>query len=113
MTQEQKLQEFDREILSTKQALRFYEQKEKIVKSEIRRLTRKERTHRLCVRGGMLEHFLREPELLSDDQVYELLLAAFSHEVIAQKLNRMLDAMKEQREESFPKGKGAIIHRSR
>ena len=113
MTQEQKLQEFDREILSTKQALRFYEQKEKIVQSEIQRLTRKERTHRLCVRGGMLEHFLREPELLSDDQVHELLLAAFSHEVIAQKLSRILEAMKEQREEPFPKGKGAIIHRSR
>lgn len=34
MTLEQQLQKFDREILSTKQALRFYEQKEKSSKAK-------------------------------------------------------------------------------
>ena len=104
MTLEQKLQGFDREILSTKQALRFYEQKEKIVQSEIKRLMRKERTHRLCVRGGMLEHFLREPELLSDDQVQELLTLAFRQEAVVLKLSRMLAVVKERDRRTIPEG---------
>ena len=102
MTLEQQLQKFDREILSTKQALRFYEQKEKIVQSEIKRLMRKERTHRLCVRGGMLEHFLREPELLSDDQVQELLTLAFRQEAVVLKLSRMLAVVKERDRRTIP-----------
>ena len=104
MTQEQKLQEFDREILSTKQALRFYEQKEKIVQSEIKRLTRKERTHRLCVRGGMLEHFLREPELLSNDQVQELLSVAFRQEAVVLRLSRMLAVAERRDKDTLPEG---------
>lgn len=104
MTQEQKLQEFDREILSTKQALRFYKQKEKIVKSEIKRLTRKERTHRLCVRGGMLESYLREPELLSDDQVAYLLKVAFQQVSVVLALNKLLKEAEEKRERTFPEG---------
>ena len=47
--------------------------KEKRLESEIKRLTRSERTHRLCTRAGMLETFLREPTLLTDDDVMELL----------------------------------------
>ena len=104
MTLEQQLQKFDREILSTKQALRFYEQKEKIVQSEIKRLMRKEGTHRLCVRGGMLEHFLREPELLSDDQVQELLTLAFRQEAVVLKLSRMLAVVKERDRRTIPEG---------
>lgn len=104
MTLEQQLQKFDREILSTKQALRFYEQKEKIVQSEIKRLMRKERTHRLCVRGGMLEHFLREPELLSDEQVQELLTLAFRQEAVVLKLSRMLAVVKERDRRTIPEG---------
>ena len=47
--------------------------KEKRLESEIKRLTRSERTHRLCTRAGMLEIFLREPTILTDDDVMELL----------------------------------------
>ena len=32
--------------------------------------TRRERTHRLCTRAGMLESFLRDPEALSNGQVF-------------------------------------------
>lgn len=35
--------------------------KEKRLQSELKRLTRSERTHRLCTRAGMLETFLKEP----------------------------------------------------
>ena len=47
--------------------------KEKRLESELKRLTRSERTHRLCTRAGMLETFLREPTILTDDDVMELL----------------------------------------
>ena len=35
--------------------------KEKRLQNELKRLTRSERTHRLCTRAGMLETFLKEP----------------------------------------------------
>lgn len=43
--------------------------KEKQLVYELKRLTRSERTHRLCTRAGMLEKFLRESTLLIDDDV--------------------------------------------
>lgn len=54
-------------------ALTYWTHKEKILRQQIKNLTRKERTHRLCVRAGMLESFLEEPDLLSDDQVMDIL----------------------------------------
>ena len=45
--------------------------KEKRLESEIKQLTRSERTHRLCTHAGMLETFLREPTILNDDDVME------------------------------------------
>lgn len=40
-------------------------------------LRRKERNHRIFTRGGMLEAFLQEPLLLTNDQVYALLKIIF------------------------------------
>ena len=48
--------------------------KGKYLESEIKRLTRSERTHRLCTRGAMLEKFVCEPSLLTDDDIMELLI---------------------------------------
>ena len=52
--------------------------------------TRKERTHRLCTRAGMLESFLREPDVLSNDQVMALLRIAFEQEPVKEALKKML-----------------------
>ena len=52
--------------------------------------TRRERTHRLCTRAGMLESFLRDPETLSNDQVMTLLRTAFQQEPVQQALKKML-----------------------
>ncbi|MBR2583343.1 MAG: DUF3847 domain-containing protein, partial [Oscillospiraceae bacterium] len=46
--------------------IRYYKQQDKTLQSEIKRLTRNERTHRLCTRGGMVESFIGEPEKLTD-----------------------------------------------
>ena len=52
--------------------------------------TRRERTHRLCTRAGMLESFLRDPEALSNDQVMALLRIAFEQESVKEALKKML-----------------------
>ena len=69
--------------------------KEKRLESEIRRLTRSERTHRLCTRAGMLETFLREPTILTDDDVMELLTFIFHSEAVQKKLNMLIEKRKE------------------
>ena len=61
--------------------------KEKRLESEIKRLTRSERTHRLCTRAGMLETFLREPTILTNDDVMELLTFIFHGEAVQKKLS--------------------------
>ena len=47
------------------------------MEAEEKGLRRKERNHRIFTRGGMLEAFLLEPLLLTDDQVHEILTVAF------------------------------------
>lgn len=78
------------EIEYANERLRYYQQQEKITQSEIRRLTRRERTHRLCTRGGMVERFIKKPELLTDDQVMELLTLAFRQSEVSERLQEML-----------------------
>ena len=63
--------------------------------------TRKERTHRLCIRGGMLESFLQEPERLTDDDVMVLLKIIFHRQDTQELLKNCWN-------EEFTKG--AIIH---
>ena len=69
--------------------------KEKRLESEIKRLTRSERTHRLCTRAGMLETFLREPTILTDDDVMALLTFIFHSEAVQKKLNMLIEKRKE------------------
>ena len=73
-----------------KQQLSYWTQREKILSHQITQLTPKERTHRLCTRAGMLESFLKKPELLTDDQVMELLRVAFRQTEVQQTLTGML-----------------------
>ena len=68
--------------------------KEKRLESEIKRLTRSERTHRLCTRGGMLETFLREPAMLTDDDVMALLTFIFQSKSVQEKLNLLIQNRK-------------------
>ena len=42
-----------------------------------KKLARKRRSHRIFTRGAMLEGFLQEPLLLSDEQVYSFLKIVF------------------------------------
>jgi len=72
--------------------------KEKRLQSELKRLTRSERTHRLCTRAGMLETFLKEPTVLTDDDVMELLTFIFQSEAVQKKLNLLIESRRETQE---------------
>ena len=72
--------------------------KEKRLQSELKRLTRSERTHRLCTRAGMLETFLKEPTVLTDDDVMELLTFIFQSEAVQKKLNLLIEGRRETQE---------------
>lgn len=69
--------------------------KEKRLQSELKRLTRSERTHRLCTSAGMLETFLKEPTVLTDDDVMELLTFIFHSEAVQKKLDLLIENRKE------------------
>ena len=71
--------------------------KEKRLQSELKRLTRSERTHRLCTRAGMLETFLKEPTALSDEDVMELTFI-FQNEAVQKKLNLLIENRRETQE---------------
>lgn len=87
------------EVEKTEKQIKYYSDREKrLLREAIPRLTRNERTHRLCTRGGMLERFLREPGLLTDDDVMELLSFLFNSEAAQKKLTSMIEARKETRE---------------
>jgi hypothetical protein len=89
------LEKVKHEIAKAEDRIRYYEQQDKIMRSEIRRLTRKERTHRLCTRGGLVEHFILEPDLLTDADVYILLSVLFESEETQEKLKSLIEHRKE------------------
>ena len=78
----EKLEKLKHEQYVAERKLTAAKHKEKRLESEIKRLTRSERTHRLCTRAGMLETFLREPTVLTDDDVMELLTFIFHSEAV-------------------------------
>ncbi len=88
------LKSLQAELEKAEQRKKYYEQQEKILRQKvIPRLTRAERTNRLCTRAGMLESFLIHPELLSNDQVMDLLKIAFRQKEVNEALNEMLKSV--------------------
>ena len=73
-----------------KRELTCCEHQLKIPAKQEKGLTRKERTHRLCTRGGMVESCLNHPDLWSNDQVAALLHTAFAQEEL-QNLKRSIE----------------------
>ena len=56
---------------------RRYDREIKAMEHAEKELVRKRRSHRIFTRGAMLEGFLQEPLLLSDEQVYTFLKIVF------------------------------------
>ena len=72
------LEKHNREFDKGKARLRRAQHEEKILEHQKKQLIRKERTHRFCTRGAMLESFLIRPDVLTDDDVMDILKQAFS-----------------------------------
>ena len=85
------LEALQTELEKAEQKKKYYEQQEKILRRKvIPKLTRAERTNRLCTRAGMLESFLVHPAPLSNDQVMDLLKIAFRQKEVKEALDEML-----------------------
>lgn len=91
----EKLEKLKHDQYVAERKLTAAKHKEKRLESEIKRLTRSERTHRLCTRAGMLETFLKEPTTLTDDDVMELLTFIFHSEAVQKKLDLLIANRKE------------------
>ena len=90
----EKLEKLNRELAKGEARLRRAQHEEKILEHQLKQLTRKERTHRLCTRGGMLESFLQEPERLTDDDVMLLLKLIFHRQDTQELLKKLLERKK-------------------
>lgn len=88
----EKLEKLNQQLAKGEARLRRAQHEQKILEHQVKQLTRKERTHRLCTRGAMLESFLIRPEVLTDDDVMDILKQAFSKtdmkEVVAESVKR-------------------------
>ncbi len=93
-----KIEKLDKELHRNNQQIKAARNAEKALAREMKKLTRSERTHRLCTRAGMLESFLKEPSLLTDDDVMELLWFLFHGEVAQKKLNYLIENRKRARD---------------
>ena len=65
------------------------EQQLRTAKHKISIQRNKERTHRLCERGGHLEHYLPNPELLTDEDVFLLIDYFFSSPRVRELVKQM------------------------
>ena len=90
----EKLEKLEHEKYVAEKKLIAAKHKQKQLQSELKQLTRSQRTHRLCTRAGMLETFLREPTLLTNDDVLELLTFIFRSEVVQEKLDMLIENRK-------------------
>ena len=90
----EKLEKLKHDQYVAERKLTAAKHKQKRLENEVKRLSRSERTHRLCTRAGMLEAFLREPTVLTDDDVMELLTFIFRNEAVQKKLNLLIENRK-------------------
>ena len=95
-----KLEKLNRELEKSEKKLRKAINDEKALQHQLKQLTRKERTHRLCTRGGMLESFLQEPERLTDDDVMLLLKLIFHRQDTQELLKKLLKREKPENPEN-------------
>ena len=81
------------------------EQQLKAAKHKISIQRNKERTHRLCERGGHLEHYLPNPELLTDEDVFLLIDYFF----LSPRVRELVEQMTASRRGELPQSPKALI----
>lgn len=91
LTAEQRLQ---REMERIDAELRKAKERRKQLKEKQRKLEKKAYDNRLMTRAKMLEEFLIEPDILTNDDVHEYLTYLFSFPANQQRLLRLIDNRK-------------------
>ena len=86
----ERLEKLNRELEKTEAKLRQAQHQERILEYQLKKLTRKERTHRLCTRGAMLESYLPHPENVTDEQIDVILKTLFHRNDIRQFIEKIL-----------------------
>ena len=100
MPETSKLEKLNWELEKSEKKLRKAINDEKALQYQLKQLTRKERTHRLCTRGGMLESILQEPERLPDDDVMLLLKLIFHRQATQELVKKLLKLAKPEHPEN-------------
>ena len=85
----EKLEKLNRELAQGEARLRRAQHEEKILEHQMKQLTRKERTHRLCTRAAMLESYLPHPEAITDEQVSVFLKLLFHKDSTRQLMEKV------------------------
>lgn len=73
----EEIEKITQRIEKVEAKLRKAQQQKKVLEHQAKELTRKERTHRLCTRGAMLESYFPQPEAVTDEQVETFLKVLF------------------------------------
>ncbi|MBR2187985.1 MAG: DUF3847 domain-containing protein [Eubacterium sp.] len=76
MAKKKTLEELQTEQMNAERELKIAKQNIRILQHQAAELTRRERTHRLCTHGAMLEQYLK-PEVFTDEQIEEILRTIF------------------------------------
>lgn len=95
MAKSKTIQELQEEQKKMEEELKLKTQKLKALKQQEKELARKERTHRLCAHGAMLEQYL-PPEEFTDDQIDKILKTMFQSEQTKQFVNRFKEQSSQQ-----------------
>ena len=85
----EKLEKLNRQLAQGEARLRRAQHEEKILDHQMKQLTRKERTHRLCTRAAMLESYLPHPEAITDEQVSLFLKLLFHKDSTRQLMEKV------------------------
>ena len=85
----EKLKKLNQQLAKSEARLRRAQHEEKILEHQVKQLTRKERTHRLCTRAAMLESYLPHPEAITDEQVSLFLKLLFRQDSTRQLMEKV------------------------
>ncbi len=77
---EKNREELTAEIEDSKKKIRQYENREKMLRQKLSREERRERSHRLIVRGAVLESIVPEAKTMTDEEAAALLRLALTSE---------------------------------
>ena len=81
-------EELTAEIEDSKKKIQQYENREKILRQKLSREERRERNHRLIVRGAVFESIVPEAKNMSDEEAATLLRLALTSEPVREYLKK-------------------------